>query len=83
MAAHLRVYAADAKRRRSLAISQRWRPDQIETMISVIRSYPIIQRSAEVMGMMEGVTTLSDTTLIVPGCKTVSALNSRAIRIFR
>ena len=41
--------------------------DQIETKISVIQSYPVIRRTAEAMGMMEGVTTLSDTTLIVLG----------------
>ena len=40
---------------------------QIETKISVIQSYPVIRRTAEAMGMMEGVTTLSDTTLIVLG----------------
>lgn len=39
--------------------------DQIETKISVIQSYPVIRRAAEVIGMMEGATTLSDTTLIV------------------
>jgi len=41
--------------------------DQIETKISVIQSYPVIRRAAEVIGMMEGATTLSDTTLIVFG----------------
>ncbi|HIG53311.1 MAG TPA: polysaccharide biosynthesis tyrosine autokinase [Candidatus Handelsmanbacteria bacterium] len=41
--------------------------DQIETKISVIQSYPVIRRAAEVIGMMEGTTTLSDTTLIVLG----------------
>jgi uncharacterized protein involved in exopolysaccharide biosynthesis len=41
--------------------------DQIETKISVIQSYPVIRRAAEVIGMMEGATTLSDTTLMVFG----------------
>ena len=41
--------------------------DQIETKISVIQSYPVIRRTAEVMGMMDGATTLADTTLMVLG----------------
>ena len=41
--------------------------DEIETKISVIRSYPVLRRIAVAMGMMENAATLADTTTIVQG----------------
>ena len=41
--------------------------DEIETKISVIRSYPVLRRTAVAMRIMESATTLADTTMIVQG----------------
>ena len=41
--------------------------DEIETKISVIRSYPVLRRTAVAMRIMENATTLADTTMIVQG----------------
>ena len=41
--------------------------DEIETKISVIRSYPVLRRTAVAMGMMENAATQADTTMIVQG----------------
>ena len=39
--------------------------DQIETKISIIRSYPVLRKTAEAMGMMAAATTLADTNPIM------------------
>jgi len=39
--------------------------DQIETQISVIESFPVVRRAAEVMGLLDEAASVADTTVIV------------------